>query len=476
MSGTFSSFNTALTGLRYQQVQLDIASTNVTNATTDGYVRRRVVGETAGAAGVPALWSRSDQVGSGVKVTGVDRMVDPLLDIRARTEHGKQAWLDQQSAVLARVETGIAEPGDSGVSAAIAGFKSSLHDLANAPDSDPARGQVLATAQTLANAFQLQARQLDTEAGDQRQTLQANVAEVNQVASDLASTNNSILSARLGGNDDPNLLDTRDKLALRLAELTGATGTVEPDGTMTVTVGSGSPKAELVSGKTAGELQIATGVTATGGSDKKSITFSIVTNGSAADPGSLGGQAGSVADLVDNVLPTYAGKLGAIAKQFADQLNLQQQAGYDANGNTGAAAKPLFSYDAADPAGSITVAITDPADLAASAKSGTVDGDNALAMADAVDGPSPRINTEGAYQQLVSGFGTQVASTQRLATNQQALTTQVDNSREQLAGVSLDEETVSMVQAQRAYEAAARVMTTVDSVLDTLINRTGLTH
>src|SRR6476659_2138618 len=135
MSGTFSSFNTALSGIRYQQVQLDIASTNITNATTEGYVRRRVVGETAGAASVPALWSRSDQVGSGVKVTGVDRMVDPLLVLRARTEHGKQAWLDQQSAVLARVETGIAEPGDSGVSAALAGFKSSLHDLANAPDS-----------------------------------------------------------------------------------------------------------------------------------------------------------------------------------------------------------------------------------------------------------------------------------------------------------------------------------------------------
>ena len=63
---------------------------------------------------------------------------------------------------------------------------------------------------------------------------------------------------------------------------------------------------------------------------------------------------------------------------------------------------------------------------------------------------------------------------QRLAANQAALTTQVDGAREQLAGVNLDEETVTMLQAQRAYEAAARVMTTVDSVLDTLINRTGL--
>ncbi len=463
MSGTFASFNTALSGLRYQQVQLDIASTNITNATTDGYVRRRAVGETAGASSAPALWSRSDQVGSGVRVTGVDRMVDPLLDVRARTEHGKQAWLDQQAAVLARVETGIAEPGDSGVSAAIAGFKSSLHDLANAPDSDPARGQVIATANTLANAFQLQARQLDTEAGDQRQTLQATVAEVNQVASDLAATNNSIVNAHLGGNDDPNLLDTRDRLALRLSELTGATAKVADDGTMSVTLGG----ADLVAGKTAGELKITAGVQDDGSADGNKTSFSV---GGQTASGPLGGRAGAVADLLDNVLPGYAERLGDIAQALADKMNVQQQAGYDGTG--GAATEPLFSYDPTDPAGSLAVNITDPADLAASGAAGTVDGDNALAMSDAIDA----VGTEGAYQRLVSGFGTTVASTQRLAANQQALTTQVDNSREQLAGVSLDEETVSMVQAQRAYEAAARVMTTVDSVLDTLINRTGVGH
>jgi flagellar hook-associated protein 1 FlgK len=75
---------------------------------------------------------------------------------------------------------------------------------------------------------------------------------------------------------------------------------------------------------------------------------------------------------------------------------------------------------------------------------------------------------------LVSGFGTTVSSVKRLAATQQTLTSQVDASREQLAGVNLDEETVTMLAAQHAYEAAARVMTTLDSVLDTLINRTGL--
>ena len=154
-----------------------------------------------------------------------------------------------------------------------------------------------------------------------------------------------------------------------------------------------------------------------------------------------------------------------MARQLADALNAQHTVGFD---RAGAAGGPLFAYDPADPAGSLSVAITDPAKLAASSlPGGVLDASNADLLADA-------ITVEDAYQRLVTGFGSEVASVQRLATTQQTLTTQVDRSREQLAGVNLDEETVNMLAAQHAYEAAARVMTTLDSVLDTLINRTGL--
>ena len=77
-------------------------------------------------------------------------------------------------------------------------------------------------------------------------------------------------------------------------------------------------------------------------------------------------------------------------------------------------------------------------------------------------------------ERLVAATGGVEAVKQRLAANQQALTAQVDGSREQLSGVNLDEEMTLLLAHQRAYEAAARVMSTVDTVLDTLINRTGL--
>ncbi|HEX7716332.1 MAG TPA: flagellar hook-associated protein FlgK [Marmoricola sp.] len=462
MAGTFSSLNSALTALRYNRVAMDVASGNIANAGTDGYARRRVEAESVGAPSRPAMWSRYDGAGEGVAVSGVGRMVDALLDVRARREHGNQSYLDVRQAVLERVETGIGEPGDNGVAAAIADFRAAWHDLANNPGSDAARAQVLGRAATLADAIRIQARNIDTESGDLRVRAVADVAEVNTVASDLAATNRSIAIANLNGTDAGVLLDKRDQLAMRLSELTGATTTQRPDGGFDVSV-NGVP---LVTGQDAGVLSIASGITATGASDGNPITFAVTdSSGTTTVPAGMTGDIGGVTDLLTTTLPAYSTGLGAVAKQLADEINTQHQAGYDAAGNPGQA---FFGYNPADPAGTLSVALTAPGDVAASSlPGGVLDAANATALASVT-------GAEDSYQRLVNGFGTEVASVKRLAANQQVLTSQVDGSREQLSGVSLDEEMVTMLSSQRAYEAASRVMTTVDSMLDTLINRTGL--
>ncbi len=460
MTGTFSSLNTALSALRYQQVALDIASTNVANSSTEGYVRRRVVGETLGAGSVPALWSRSTDVGNGVRATGVERMVDSFLEARARSEHARQSRLDTRSAALSRLESGVGEPGDTGVAAALTRFRSSLHDLANAPASAAARSQVLAAASGVADTVRLQARNVAEEATGQRAQLLAGVAEVNTVAADLAATNRAVAVAKLSDSDSSTLTDTRDRLALRLAELTGGHATVRPDGGVDVDLNG----VALVTGQQAATLRIASGVTASGAADGLPVSFVVDPAGTPV-PGVPEGMLGAVTDLLDHTLPAYAAGLSDIAQRLADAVNAQHAAGYDAAGNPGG---PLFGYDPADVAGSLAVVITDPAAVAASGlPGGVLDAGNADLLAGS-------LTVDGDYQRLVNGLGTEVASVQRQAGAQRTLTTQVDTSREQLAGVNLDEETVNMLTAQHAYEAAARVMTTMDSVLDTLINRTGL--
>ena len=456
MSGSFSSFNTALGALHYNRVLMDVASSNIANSGTAGYVRRRAEAETVGAAAQPAMWSRAEYTGDGVRVGDLRRMTDEFLESRSRFEHGNNAYLSTTHQVLSRFETSIGEPGDNGVAAALNQFRTGWHDLAVAPDGLAARSQTMDRANTLVESIAIQARNVAQEESDQRARMESFVSEVNVLASDLADTNRSIAVANFSGTDANLLLDQRDVLASRLAELTGAVATQRADGGYDVTVNGTS----LVAGAEASALRVATG--ANGGA----VTFT-VDGAAGTTPVAAGmrGESGATAELLTTILPTYRQGLDEVVRQLATDVNAQHALGFDAAGVPGG---DFFSFDPADPAGTLRVALAGPDSIAASGiPGGGRDGSNATEMA----------NTravEDAYQRLVNGMGSQVASVKRLAANQAAITAQVDGSREQLAGVSLDEEMVSLVSAQRAYEAASRVMTTLDQMLDTLINRTGL--
>ena len=463
MAGSFSSLNTALTALRYTSAAMDVASNNIANVNTEGYTRRRVLAASIGAPAVPANWSIYDGVGGGVATNGVDRLSDALLDARSRTEHGNQSYLDVRSTVLQRVETAIGEPGDTGVSKALADFRAAWHDLANDPGGSASRTNVLGAATALADAIHAQSRSLDSEASTQRASLISAVSEVNTVATQLAQTNKTIAASQLDGVDVSNLQDQRDQLANRLAELTGGTATPRADGGLDVTVGGVS----LVSGSTARSLVITGGTNPDGSADGNPVSLGISDGTTTTAVSGLTGSVGSTTDLLTTTLPAYAAGLSAVAKDLADGVNALHQGGFD---STGAAGGAFFTYDPTNVAGSLSVAITDASKIAAAGTAGgTLDG----SIADSIGASG---STESAYQQLVTGFGTEVSSVKRQQTTQQMLTTQIDSARQQLSGVNLDEEMVSMLSSQRAYEAAARVMTTVDSVLDTLINRTGVTR
>ena len=467
MGGAFSSINTALSALRYQQAALDIASTNIANASTDGYVRRRVVGQTVGAAAAPAVWSRSNEIGSGVQSAGVERLVDPLLDTRVRREHARQTYLDLKAAAMSRVETGIAEPSENGVAKAIDDFKKSLDDLNNAPNSDAARSQVLVSAASLADAFNIQSHNLQDEIGDQRARVLATVQEVNDVAKQLASTNLTISTSSGGGSDTATLMDTRDQLALRLSELTGATAT---SARRRRHGRARSAASSLVTGQDASTLKIATGINPDGTADGSPVTFQLQpptgTAVAVAPPERRPGRQ----RRADRRRPARLRRRASTrwSPSSPTAFNAAHKLGYDADGNAGG---DFFSLQRGRPGrhpqGRRPRSGSQVAVVRAVAGVGNNDTGNAAKLADS-------ITIQDGYQRLVNGFGSAVASVQRLADNQRAMSTQVDAAREQLTGVSIDEETVNMVMAQRSYEAAARVMTTVDEMLDTLINRTGM--
>ena len=465
MSGTFGGLNTALSALRYQQVALDVANNNVANVNTAGYVRRRAEAGAVAAPDRPAMWARYVGHGDGVTVQSVSRLVDPLLDARSRRENGTLSYLQAQQAILNRVETSINEPGENGVSHALDELGKAFQDLAANPGLPAARETVLARAGDVAAAFKAQADNLATETADQQAHVATAVQQVNDAAAELARLNKTIQVAEVNHTDVGSLKDQRDLLALDLAKLAGADVTVRADGQYDVSIGSTA----LVSGDQAAPVTASAGSPAT------------VSVGGTPVPSGVSGELGAVLDTLNTTLPAYRQGLGAVAAELADRMNAQHAAGFDLDGAPGGA---LLSSDPATPAGSLGVAVTDPRRLAAARTGATAtgttgnrDGGNADALSQVTKAPTAAgTSIESDYATLVTGFGGTVASVNRQTANQLALTQQVDDEREQLAGVSLDEETVNMVAAQHAYEAASKVLTVLDSILDTLINRTGVTR
>ena len=449
MVSTFGGLSTALSALRYQQVALDVANNNVANVNTAGYVRRRAESGAVAAPNQPSMWSRYDGHGDGVSVQSVTRMADPLLDARSRRENGSLSYLATQQTILNRVETGINEPGENGLSAALLGLSSAFQNLVSDPGGQAAREVVMEKAGAVAAAFKSQSDNVTAEIADQQGHAATAVQQVNGAAAELAQLNKTIRVAQVNKTDVGTLEDQRDQLALTLAKLVGGEVKVQPDGQYNVTVNS----VALVTGDSAAQL--------TAAGDPLALSI-----GGTGVPSGVKGELGGVIDALNTTLPAYKKSLDDIATKFVAQMNTQHQAGKDSAGATGG---DLFTIvDPANPAASLALAFTDASKLAASG-GGALDGSNADALS--------RATTIGSdYTALVTSFGGTVASVNRQTSTQQALTSQVDDEREQMAGVNLDEETVNMVAAQHAYEAASKMMTVLDSILDTLINRTGVTR
>jgi len=472
MTGTFGSLNIARSGLQYQQLAIDIADTNISNVNTPGYTRKRAEAMQIGGTTNPTMWSTYTGHGDGVVAASVKRLSDVLLDTRARRENANLSYLTVQQSSLTRMETLINEPSKAGVNQAISDFKAALQDLANNPQLPAAREATLAKAQSLAAALNNQSRNLDAEVGDLAVNAAHDVAAVNDDAEQIANLNHQIFLNAQSGTDVSDLEDKRDQLALDIANKAGGVVTVQADGRYTVTIGG----ATLVDGSPAGDGH-AGSLSLSGDAATGTLAFSLTQpDGTSipdpSDPAAASlvpsGELGGIQVLTNTTIPTYRSGLNAVAATLADQVNAAQEAGYDLAGNSAAGA-PIFAYTPGNPAGTLTVVMTDPTRLAAAAGAGQVyDGTNADALTTAAD-------VSDAYQRLVSQLGATAAGINAKTSNQQALTSQIGNEQQQLAGVSIDEETINLMQAQRAYEASARVLTVLDSMLNTLINHTGLT-
>lgn len=459
MTSTFGGLQTALSALQAQRRGLDVTGQNVANANTPGYTRQRVALESVNAGQNPALWSIYDGAGNGVEASTISRLGDELLNSRVRSEHTRLARLTTAETTLGQVEQAFSEPGETGLQQQFSDMWSAWDDVANNPGQSAPRTALLTKSAIVAGTVNQVRSTFATQYDSQRQQLDTVVAAVNTAATSVAELNVAIRGADLANLPANELKDRRDVLALDLATMVGATSTFAADGTLTLSVGGSS----LVSGAQARQLG-ATGSASLAGQAADPVTLRWTdTNAPVAGAGQVGG----LMEATNVTLPGYDGKLSAVAAQLATSVNAAHAGGYDL---AGAAGGDVFSWSAA---GGLAVVITDEKKLAASSSAtpaGNLGAGNAAALSALKKDPA---GVDATYRQLIVDLGVVSQAASRRTQIQGEVTTQADAARDSQAGVNLDEEMVNLLTYQRAYEGAAKVLSTIDEALQTLINMVG---
>jgi flagellar hook-associated protein 1 FlgK len=460
----FSSLNTAVTGLAAAQRALDIAGQNIVNANTPGYSRQRVTLVSAGGATTATFHSGNDANFGGVAVEDITRIRDVFLEATRAAAGARQAALTLQANASTSAQTLLAEPGDTGLQAAIDGFFRSWQDLASSPTNTSNGSVVIQNGQKVASQLQYVGFGLSAEWDNAHANLVNVVAQANEAAAELAELNGQIASGTVAGRPVNELMDKRDLLVRKLGELVGGNAVPGPDNTVSVTVNGIS----IVSG-TSSQVFTLSGANDLGNASASPPT---IMWDSTPVPVESGSAAGLLAILRTD-LPDLRVGVDAVATSLRDAVNTVFATGFTLTGESG----ELF-FDGTDST-NLTVVPTSPAQLAIAKDAGLVDGSIAGAIGDLAIDEKASVVLEGAespsarWRNLTVALGVLVQSLKNAVIVQDSVVAAADDAVQSNAGVSLDEEMTNLLLFQRSFQAAARVITTIDEMMDTLVNRTG---
>jgi len=450
ITSLFAGFNHAVRSMQHAQYALGIHSSNVAHANDPNYTRRQ-------------LQAPSD---TGVDRPGIVRLRSAFVDDQYRLANGLLGEAEVRKDVLSKVEDIFGDPVEGGMRKSIDQFFDAWQGLAENPGDGVVRSQVLIAGRSLADQISTTYNKLSAVEATVGEQLPARVNEVNDKLAQVFTLNKHIADAKRQNLDDAEMRDQRDKLLDDLAGLTGATSIEDGDGTVRVIVGS----AMVLEGPTVVKLTLATPA---GGKPMP------VWQGFGAFAPGYDGK-GAISGLVtvrDVELRQLKQEITSLADEIAQAVNAQHAAGIGLDGSTGNA------FFIGTPPG-IKVNNLNVDQIAAGGAGGTglpSDGRNARLLTAIGETPAvPSVVMPGQlesprvfYRNLVGWVGSQTKETNLAAEVAQSHLDVSGQQRQSQWGVSMDEEVANLSLQQKAFQASARVITIMDDMLDTLINRTG---
>jgi flagellar hook-associated protein 1 len=432
--------------LEATQAALDATSNNIANANTTGYTR-----EEATLSENAENESGGTVTGGGVTLDGIQSIRDELLNLQIQQQTSLQYGADAESSSLQQIQTYFSSTGND-IASTLSAFSSSLAQLSANPSDSSVQASVLSAAQNLAQSFNTTAQGLSSAQTDADQQVTTTVAQINSLTSQIAALNAQLTPAVESQQNGGTIEDQRDQLVQQLSQLVGINVSQSSNGEV-ITTANGSP---LVMGSQSFNLQ-----TTTGSDGFQQVLDS---NGNNITSSIQGGTLGGAIQVRDQIIPGFLNSLNTLASQFASAMNSAQAEGYD---STGAQGQDFFSVssNASDAAASLQVALTSGSQIAISSDGSAGSNGNVANLSAALTNNLPSgQSVSGAYSNLVYQVGQAAsnASAQSSAVGQNIL--QLTNQQSSVSGVSIDEETTNLIRYQTAYEAAARIVSTVQAL------------
>jgi flagellar hook-associated protein 1 FlgK len=446
-------------GLNAASQGTQVASQNISNATTPGYTRRIVNQEPNPLA-----------LGGGVRTKASTRAADQFLEKRglaARTTNGEA---DGRVKTLAVMDTVFGD-GQGSVGEALDAFDSGLNDLTASPNSTAVRQTVLSHGTELVESFHRAADALSTARSEANSRVVDAVDAANQQIDQIGVLNKKIVQGKNTGADMGDLEDQRDQLIRGLAEEMPITVLPDDSGAVTVTMGG---TRTLVGIDSKVHHLLASTDTTTG-----TVRIQRQTNGELEDITGLfnTGSIGGTIAARDGALADAQVSLDQLAYDVSTAYNTQHALGVGLDGNTG---RNMFAAPTAVAGAAANFALSSdiagqPANLGAAQDANSLPGDNRNALAlvglhDQRFAQGGTTTAQQAFSAMVAAGGAASRSAQDQAEYASATLSQVESMRESASGVSTDEEMMSMMKYQRAYQASLRVIETADSMLSELLN------
>ncbi|MCK6263351.1 flagellar hook-associated protein FlgK [Vibrio sp. ZSDE26] len=445
-----SMMNIGLSGVQASQIGMNVTSQNVANINTPGYSRQQAVFGSVGSHGM-------NDAGNGVSVTSIRRVTDQYQTnqmFRASSMLGAASTSAQQ---LQRLETMLAADSmnlDQGFNS----FFSALNGSSPTPYSSANRQQIVSEAEALTNRFNQLSSSVDGQFSDLNQQRTSAVAQANSLLSNISQLNEEIRKGEVSGANTSALRDERDVMINELSEIVDVRVTDPGDGTLELSLPNGQP---LISGNQTAQFSLATDP-----NNPQSQVLSLSFNGQDFPIGSdIGGKLGALDAYEKDVLIPSQEIINDIALEFATAFNDQLAQGFDLNGQPG---KPLFVFDPDNPASTLSIDPDfKPEDLALSSDGTPGDNGNLLKLIEIKDQEFDIVHLGsqtlgGAYNSMLGDIA--VKSRQAQSDYQAAgnIYVQATVEKSGTSGVNIDEEAVSLMKYQQAYQANLQVINTAN--------------